>query len=159
MMIRSFSAALLLALTTPTVLAATSVSCPTLISAQKVGDCPTEEDLLYTFNGYCSDNARVYGKGAEVCTDYKLYRKLKNIVLWEVPNTGFEAYASCDIEAARLKTLKPVAISASKQGKMTRLACSYGEDVTFTFRTREECRIENADACKTDPSACKASCE
>ena len=158
MKIRMLAAAFLLA-TAPVAVLAANVSCPILTAAQQAGTCPTEEDLLFTFNGYCSDNARIYGKGAEVCTDYQLYRKMKNIVLWEVPKTGFEGYVSCDIPAGKLKTLKPVTISASKQGKMSRLACGYEEGVTFTYRTREECRIDSAEACKTDPAACKANCE
>jgi len=151
--------ALLLSTATTTSLAATSVSCPELAKAVQAGSCPTEEELLFTFNGYCSDNARIYGKGAEVCTSYASYRKLKNIVLWEMPGTDFQAYISCDLPGERFKERKPSAIAVSKQGKMTRLACSYDEGVTFTYRTHAECRIENAEACKTDAAACKASCE
>ena len=61
---------------------AAPVACPELSSVEKVGECPTEEDLRFTFNGYCSDNARMYGKPSDVCTDYRLYRKMKNTVLW-----------------------------------------------------------------------------
>jgi hypothetical protein len=151
--------ALLLNAAAPTALAATTVTCPDLAKAVQAGTCPTEEDLLFTFNGYCSDNARIYGKGAEVCTSYASYRKLKNIVLWESPDTDFQAYVSCDLPGENFKGRQPSAIAVAKQGKMTRLACSYGEGVTFTYRTRAECRVENAEACKTHPTACKASCE
>lgn len=149
---------LLLASLAPTALAAT-VACPELSNAVQAGTCPSEEDLLFTFNGYCSDNARIYGKGAEVCTNYMNYRKLKNIVLWETPDGNFQAYVSCDLPGDSFKARPPAAIAVSKQGKMTRLACSYGEGVTFTYRTRAGCRIENMEACKTDPAACKAVCE
>jgi hypothetical protein len=152
--------ALLLTSAAPTALATPApVSCPELSNAVQAGTCPSEEDLLFTFNGYCSDNARIYGKGAEVCTNYANYRKLKNIVLWETPDGNFQAYVSCDLPGESFKARKPSAVAVSKQGKMTRLACSYGEGVTFTYRTRAECRVENAEACKTDPAACKASCE
>lgn len=151
--------AMLLSTTATTSLAATSVACPELTPAVQAGTCPTEEELLFTFNGYCSDNARIYGKGAEVCTSYASYRKLKNIVLWEIPATDFQAYVSCDLPGENFKGRKASAIAVSKQGKMTRLACSYGEGVTFTYRTHAECRVENAEACKTDPAACKASCD
>lgn len=150
--------ALLLSTAAPAALAAT-VDCPDLSNAVQAGSCPTEEDLLFTFNGYCSDNARIYGKGAEVCTSYASYRKLKNIVLWETPDGNFQAYVSCDQPGDSFKARKPSSIAVSKQGKMTRLACGYGEGVTFTYRTRAECRIESLEACKTDPAACKASCE
>lgn len=155
---RSFLVALLLGSMAPAAFAG-SVGCPDLSKVAQAGSCPTEEDLLFTFNGYCSDNARIYGKGAEVCTDYRLYREKKNIVLWESADGDFQAYVSCDLPVPTLRTLKPSAIAISKQGKMTRLACSYPEGVTFTYRTRAECRIDNAERCKTDASACKALCE
>jgi hypothetical protein len=139
--------------------AATTLTCPELTRAVEAGTCPTEEELAFTFNGYCSDNARIYGKGAEVCTSYASYRQLKNIVLWEIPGTDFQAYVSCDLPGKDFKERKATAINVSKQGKMTRLACSYGEGVTFTLRSHAECRVANSDACKTDPAACKASCD
>ncbi|MBK8525089.1 MAG: hypothetical protein IPL58_14130 [Betaproteobacteria bacterium] len=155
----AFVLALLLSSAASAAPAAAMVSCPDLAKVVQAGTCPTEEELLFTFNGYCSDNARIYGKGAEVCTNYASYRKLKNIVLWEKPGTDFQAYVSCDLPGESFKGRKPSAITVSKQGKMTRLACSYGEGVTFTYRTHRECRVENAEACKTHPAACKASCE
>ncbi len=55
---------------------AATVSCPDLGTVVRAGSCPTEDELRFTFNGYCSDNARLYGKGTEVCTDYTAYRKM-----------------------------------------------------------------------------------
>ena len=75
---------------------ADAISCPDLSAAVQVAACPTEEDLRFTFNGYCSDNARIYSKDADVCTDFQLYRKLKNVALWESGDGEFQAYVSCD---------------------------------------------------------------
>jgi hypothetical protein len=158
MKLRLLALTLLLSSATPAVLAA-DVSCPELRTVIQAGACPTEEDLLFTFNGYCSADSRAYGKGAEVCTDYQLYRKLKNIVLWESRDGAFQAYISCDLPGESFKARSPSGIAVSKQGKMTNLSCNYGEGVAFTLRTREECRVENAEACKTDAAACKASCQ
>ena len=69
--------------------AAAEVACPDLATVTQVASCPTEDELLFTFNGYCSDNARMYGKGAELCTDYRLYRQKKNIALWETADGRF----------------------------------------------------------------------
>ncbi|MDP2135755.1 MAG: hypothetical protein Q8J99_19300, partial [Sulfuritalea sp.] len=62
---------------------ATVVSCPDLATAVQVAACPAEEELSYTFTGYCSDNSRTYKGDTDVCTDYQAYRKLKNVALWE----------------------------------------------------------------------------
>lgn len=161
MKIRSLALTLLLTTAAPAALAGPvsgSISCPELGTARQAGVCPTEEDLYFTFNGYCSADSRAYGNGAEVCTDYQLYRKLKNIVLWESADGAFQAYISCDLPGESFKSRTPTGIAVAKQGKMNRLTCSYGEGVAFTLRTHDECHIENAAACKADASACKASC-
>lgn len=145
---------------------AATVACPDMKSAVRAGVCPTEEELLFTFNGYCSDNARLYGKGTEVCTDYQAYRKMKNVVLWESRDGEFQGYVSCDVTEAQLKALKPSGIVANKEmtggrgseRSINRLMCSYGEGIVFSRRSRDECRIETAEACRTDATACRADC-
>ena len=153
-------------LTTALNAVAAPVACPDMKTATRAGACPTEEELVFTFNGYCSDNARLYGKGTEVCTDYQAYRKMKNVVLWESRNGEFQGYVSCDLPAAELKALKPTAIAADRERtgargserSINRLLCSYGEGIVFSRRSREECRVDAADACRTDATACKAEC-
>ena len=39
---------------------AANFSCPDLAGAVQVNACPTEEELKFTYNGYCSDNAKAY---------------------------------------------------------------------------------------------------
>lgn len=48
---------------------AAAVACPDLATAVQVGACPAEEELKYTFTGYCSDDARAYKGDTDVCTD------------------------------------------------------------------------------------------
>lgn len=134
------------------------VACPDLSKAVRAGQCPTEEELQFTFNGYCSDNARIYGKGAEVCNDYAAYRRMKNIVLWESADGQFQAYVSCDLPEARLKAMQPTGIATGKDKGIDRLVCSYDEGVSFSRRTHDSCRIDAAAACRHLPSACKAEC-
>ncbi len=136
---------------------AATVSCPDLASAVQVATCPAEEELKYTFTGYCSDDSKAYRGETDVCTDYRLYRKLKNVALWESGDGVFNAYVSCDLPAEKLKAAKASAIKVGKQGKMTRVVCSYGEGVSFTYRTRTECKADGGD-CAANPAACKANC-
>ncbi|MDK9724211.1 MAG: hypothetical protein OEL88_04925 [Sterolibacteriaceae bacterium MAG5] len=136
--------------------AAETLACPSLATAVQVGTCPTEEELRYTFTGYCSDNARMYGKGDDTCASYQNYRKLKNIVLWESADGEFHAYLSCDLPAAAVKEARATGVAVNKQGTMTRVLCSYGEGIAFAHRTRAACKVE-APSCAD--GACKVNCE
>ncbi len=138
---------------------AETIACPDLAKAVQVATCPSEEDLKYTYNGFCSDDKRLYAKDYDTCASYANYRKLKNVALWESADGAFQAYLSCDRPAGALKNLKPVSIAVSKQGKLTRLACSYPQEVVFTHRTKAQCKVQGEGNCAADPAACKASCD
>ena len=138
---------------------AAAVSCPDLAGAVQVAACPAEEELKHTFTGYCSDDAKAYKGETDVCTDYQRYRRLKNVALWESADGAFSAYASCDLPTAAVMGAKVSGVRVGKQGKMTQLVCSYGEGLSFTYRTRAECRVEGAADCVANPAACKASCD
>lgn len=137
---------------------AETLACPSLATAVQVGTCPTEEELKYTFTGYCSDNARMYDKADATCADYQNYRKLKNIVLWESADGEFHAYLSCDLTPAAVKGAAAARVSIGKQGTMTRVLCSYGEGIAFAHRTRAACKVEGDGRCGAD-GVCRASCE
>lgn len=138
---------------------AATVPCPDLSAAVQVAACPTEDDLKYTFTGFCSDNARMYSKDADVCTDYQRYRQLKNVALWESRDGVFQAYLSCDLPVASVKAAKASGISIVKKGAITQLVCAYREGVAFTSRTRAECTVDAKMNCAADSAACAASCE
>ena len=133
------------------------VACPDLAAAVQVGTCPAEEELRYTYTGYCSDDARMYRGESDVCADYRRYRKLKNVVLWESADGAFQAYVSCDLPVATLRQAKAAAMTVAKQGKITRLVCSHGDGLTFTYRTRAECKVQGAGNCAA--GACAADCD
>jgi hypothetical protein len=152
---RSVLFALGCALTLPVF--AGDVACPDLATAVQVAACPTEDELNYTFTGYCSDNARMYGKDTMTCTSLENYKKLKNIALWEVAGGDFQAYVHCDLDPAAVKAAKPQRVSVDKAGKLTRVSCDYGDDVVFIYRTRSACQVEGTGAC-TDGKPCKVSC-
>jgi hypothetical protein len=137
---------------------AETLACPDAAAAVQVATCPSEEELKYTYTGFCADNARMYGKDKETCATYESYRKAKNIALWESKDGAFQAYISCDLPAGTLQKLKPLAIAVTRQGKLTRLACTYPEGVTFTYRTKTECKVRGDGNCTADPAACQADC-
>ena len=138
---------------------AAPVSCPALAAAVQVAACPSEEELKYTFTGFCSDNARMYSKDADLCTDYQRYRRVKNIALWESRDGAFQAYLSCDLPAASVKAARASAITIAKKGAITQLVCAYSEGLTFTSRTRAECTVDAKMNCANDSAACAANCE
>lgn len=137
---------------------AETLACPDVSKAVQVATCPSEDELKYTFTGYCSDNARMYGKDADTCSSYENYRRLKNVALWETADGAYQAYLSCDLPAGMLGKLKPVSIAVTKKGKLTLLTCRYPEGIEFTHRTKAECKVQGDGHCATDPAACKASC-
>jgi hypothetical protein len=138
---------------------AAPISCPELASAVQVGTCPTEEELRYTYTGYCSDNARMYEKTDSPCANFESYRTLKNTALWESADGEFSAYLNCATAATQIRAARPSALALVRQGNITQVVCRYGESVTFTHRTRATCRAEDAARCSSDASACTASCD
>jgi hypothetical protein len=156
MIMRALFASLLLAISVPA--SAEAVLCPNLSTAVQVNACPSEEELQYTYKGYCSDNARMYDQRDQVCTDYALYRLLKNVSLWETKDGRFDGYVSCETGTVPLAQGRAVKLAISQQGSVTRVACSYDVGVTFTHRTKAKCTVVVAN-CSTAPGTCKAECE
>lgn len=136
---------------------AETVICPDLAGAVKVGVCPTEDELKFTYTGYCADNSRIYKRDNEACLDYKDYRKMKNVVLWESKDGTFHAYVSCEMPEKQLRAAKAASVAVAKQGNMTRVVCGYGNDLSFVHRTRAECKADTAETCSG--KACTATCE
>lgn len=135
---------------------AETVRCPDLATAVQAGTCPAEDDLRYSYTASCSDDARMYRGDNDLCTDYRRYRKVKNIALWESADGAFQGYVSCDVPAATLRQAKAVGMSVGKQGKITRLACSYGEGIVFAYRSRAECKVQVGDCAGGE---CTAQCD
>lgn len=139
---------------------AETIACPDLGQAVQVGACPSEEELRYTYMGYCGDNARMYDANKDdVCSTFAHYRKLKNVVLWESADGAFSGYVSCDLPAAQLKVVKPATLAVARQGSITRLVCGYGPGIVFSHRSKQACRPEGDGSCATDPAGCRASCQ
>lgn len=120
----------------------TPLPCPDLTKAVQVGACPSDEELRYTFTGFCSDDGKAYKGEIDVCTDFQRYRQLKNVALWESADGLFDAYVSCDLPQATVKQGAVSGVKLGKQGKVTQLVCSYANGINFTHRTRAECKLE-----------------
>ena len=135
-----------------------TLACPDLRAARQVESCPTEEQLRYTYIGFCSDNARMYDGKADACVDFATYRKLKNIALWESADGAFDAYPSCELPPDSIRAAKPARIAVERKGAITQLVCDYGGGVRFTHRTRATCRVEGNGACD-GPDGCRATCD
>jgi hypothetical protein len=131
---------------------AETLACPDLATAVRIGDCPAEEELRFTFLGFCGDDRRMYEKDNEhLCADYANYRRLKNTALWESADGAFHAYLSCDLDPQAVKAAKPKGISVAARNGLTRVLCDYGEGVTFVHRTRAACAVEGA-AARCEPA-------
>jgi hypothetical protein len=139
--------------------AATQYACPDLASAAQVNACPTEEELKHTYTAFCSDNAKVYAKETDSCLRYSDYRQMKNLALWESKDGVFDSYVSCDLPPAKVKALKATGMKIERQGKLTKLVCSYPNGINFTYRTKAACAIADDKACAANATACQATCD
>jgi len=138
---------------------ASSLSCPDLTSAVQVNACPSEEELQYTYTGYCSDNTKAYANETDSCVRYADYRKMKNVARWESADGVFDGYVSCDLPAAKFKTLKASGMKVLRQGKLNKLVCSYPNEISLTYRTKGACTVVDEKACAADPASCRATCD
>ncbi|MDP3636008.1 MAG: hypothetical protein U0989_10010 [Azonexus sp.] len=133
--------------------------CPDLAAVSQVNACPTEEELKYTYSGFCSDASKAYANQTDSCIRYEDYRVMKNVALWESADGAFDGYVSCDLPAATVKALKATGMNVETRGKLKKLVCSYPGGVNFTYRTKGACAVDNAEACASNPASCQASCD
>lgn len=135
---------------------AATMLCPDAAKAVQVGSCPSDEELKYTFTGYCSDSAKAYKGETDVCTDFQRYRQLKNVALWESADGVFDAYLSCELPKDALKRARFTGAKVTQQGKLTLLTCSFGQGVNFVYRTRAQCTLDSG---ATQTPSGQATCE
>ena len=136
-----------------------TLTCPLPAAAVQVAPCPSDDELRHTYTGYCSDNARLYGREAEICSRFENYRALKNTALWEAGDGAFQGYLSCELPRATIAALQPLRVAVGRQGSVTRVACSYAQGVTFTLRTKARCEVLGTGQCEGDPAACRVRCD
>ena len=139
--------------------AATTLVCPDLTQAVQVNACPTEEELKFTYNGFCSDTAKAYANQTDSCIRYEDYRAMKNVAMWESKDGVFAGYVSCALPATQVKALALTGMKVERQGKLTKLVCSYAKEVNFTYRTKGACVVSNEKACASNPASCQATCD
>lgn len=138
---------------------AATLLCPDLSRAVQVNGCPTEEELKYTYTGFCSDASKAYANQTDSCIRYEDYRAMKNVAMWESQDGVFAGYVSCAVPAAQIRTLKATGMSVATQGKLKKLVCSYPNEINFTYRTKGACVVDNEKACASNPATCQATCD
>lgn len=138
---------------------AVPLACPDLSAAVQVNACPTEDELKYTYNGFCSDMAKAYAKETDSCMRYEDYREMKNVAMWESKDGVFSGYVSCGLPVGKVKALQPTGMEVVTQGKLNKLVCAYPAGINLTYRTKGACAVDNEKACASDPASCQASCE
>lgn len=157
MNLRQFSFALMAA-TLSFSAAAVQLSCPDLAAVTQVNACPTEDELKFTYTAFCSDNAKTYARETDACLRYEDYRQMKNTALWESTDGEFAGYVSCDLPVAKVKALKATGMKIERQGKLSKVVCSYPEGISLSYRTKAACAIDNDKACASDTAHCRATC-
>ena len=135
---------------------ADSLACPDLSAATQVAACPTDEELRYTFMGFCGDNARLYGRDILTCASFENYREVKNTALWESADGRFGGYLSCNVEPETIRASKAKRMHVERSGKVTRLMCDYDNDHRLVHRTKAACKVEVEDCASGE---CRAACE
>lgn len=158
---RTYRLALLSLVLLGSSLAATSAHaetliCPDLSKAAQIQPCPTDEELRYTYMGFCGDNARLYGRDVLTCASFENYKAEKNYALWETADGAFSGYLSCNLGADTIKASKALKMSAERKNNLTRLICNYENDQRMVHRTKANCTVEQAD-CST--GECRARCD
>ena len=118
--------------------------------------CPTDDELQYTFMGFCGDNARLYGRDALTCASLENYKEVKNTAMWESANGAFSGYLNCNIAADLIRASKAVKMTVEKKNNLTRLICDYENDQRMVMRTKANCTVEAADCTSGE---CRATCE
>lgn len=134
---------------------AQTLSCPTQEQMRQVNACPTEGQLLASFHGFCGDDSKAYQGQTGPCSDYQVFRRLKNTALWESADGAFDGYLSCETPASPKSGM--TGLRVEKKGPITAVVCQYGPEAQLTHRTRKACTV--APACASDPAQCRAVCE
>ncbi len=143
--------------------------CPDISKAVKVGECPSEDELLRMFSSTCGSrdtkNENPHAKG--FCKHYNLFRKVKNTSLWESGDGEYMGYLSCDSTEGKIKASKLVKISIGQQRVWDRVICTYEGGSNLVLRTRETCEVPGAKPigsnmvriCEAGDKDCKAICQ
>jgi hypothetical protein len=130
--------------------------CLALLGGLHATGARADAELQYTYNGYCSDNARLYGRDVLTCASFENYKAAKNNALWEADGGRFDGYLSCNVGAETIKASKAVKIRVERVKTLTRVICDYENDHRMVHRTKSVCTVEAADCTSGE---CKANCK
>ncbi len=125
---------------------AAQFACPDMAEATQVNACPAEEELRFTYSGFCSDTAKAYANQTDSCIRYEDYRAMKNNAMWESKDGQFDGYVSCDLPLGEVKAMRAKGMKLVRQGKLNKLVCSYDKDIILTHRTKANCSVDKLQA-------------
>lgn len=137
------------------------VTCPSLSTAQMLGDCPNETDLKTLYRETCSPMLEKNGD----CTPYEKFAKSKNKALWGAKSAQEEylSYIQCTLSSDIVKASKIIDVETKCDLDTGRCEarCGYENDVTFSLRVKGSCTTANQQKidCQNDPKLCVATCE
>ncbi len=144
-------------------------TCPDISNSVKVGECPSEDDLLRMFSSTCGsrDTRKENPHAKRFCKNYSMFKKVKNTSLWESGDGEYMGYLSCDSTESKIKASRLVKISVARKRVIDRVICTYEGGFELARRTRETCEIPNAKLlgrymgriCEAGDKDCRAICK
>ena len=147
--------------------AGSTIVCPDISQATQVTPCTAEDEIELMFKASCGFERDPKATKPELCDTRAEFTRRKNTALWESSDGEFMGYVTCAVPPAKIKASKLSGVAVSQRKGMYKVACSYEGGTTFTYRTRDVCRIPGEKssltiiraACGPDTSSCKVECE
>ena len=137
------------------------LTCPELSTAQKLGDCPSDADLMSLFRETCSPMLERNGD----CTPYDKFAKSKNKALWAAMSAKeeFLSYIQCSQPPETIKASKIISVETKCSLKSGRCEarCGYENGINFSLRVKGSCETATRAKidCQNDPKLCVTTCE
>lgn len=134
-------------------------ACPDLSTAEQLGSCPSEEEIMRNYRVDCPPHLERAGD----CMPFQLFAMRKNKAIWAVMSGGeeFLPYVSCGIPVDTVKGSKAVSLRVScRASGRCQMLCGYENDITLRLRFKGKCTTatEGKIDCKENPMACVAQC-
>jgi len=137
------------------------LSCPDLSQAEQLGACPSDKELRANYRKTCPPFMEKRGE----CKPFEAFARNKNKALWAAMSgpEEFLSYISCAQPKKTVKAAKPISVDAKcdLQSGRCQARCGYDNSVTFNLRVKGICKTATGGKidCKSDPKACKVTCE
>ena len=148
--------------------AGNTISCPDMLQATQITECPAEDSLKHMFKASCKlFEDDVNAERPALCNSYEDFKRRKNTSLWGSADSDFTGYVSCTTPTSKIISANLISVAVSHRDDLYKVSCNYQNDVNFSMRTRSKCAVpalKNSDAymkanCSSDPESCKVVCD